>query len=110
MKIDCPIHYLFHIYCPGCGLTRMIISIFKLDFYQAFRYNPYIFILLVLFILYGIYALITYIITKKKPHISIKLLTGIAISLIVYMILRNIPLFDFLAPTQINYIISSIFY
>ena len=109
MKIDCPIHYLFHIYCPGCGLTRMIISIFKLNFYQAFRYNPYIFILLVLFILYGIYALIRYIITKKKTHISIKVLVGISISLIVYMILRNIPLFDFLAPTQINIIIFSIF-
>lgn len=109
MKIDCPIHYLFHIYCPGCGLTRMIISIFKLDLYQAFRYNPYIFILLVLFILYGIYVLIRYIFSKKKPHISIKVLIGIFISLIVYMILRNIPLFDFLAPTQINIIIFSIF-
>ena len=110
MILDCPIHYLFHIYCPGCGITRMIISIFKLNFYQAFRYNPYVFTLLVLFILYGIYALIRYIITKKRPHISIKLLVGIAISLIVYMILRNIPLFDFLAPTQINFIISNIFY
>ena len=88
----------------------MVISILNLDLYQAFRYNPYLFILLVLLIIYGIYSLIRYIITKKKPHINIKVLIGIAVSLIVYMVLRNIPLFDFLAPTEINFIISNIFY
>lgn len=110
MIIVCPIHYLFHIYCPGCGLTRMMISIFKLDFYQAFRYNPYVFILLNLFIIYLLYALIRYFITKKIPPINIKLIIGIVYSLLIYMVLRNIPLFDFLSPTQINIIITSIFY
>lgn len=106
----CPIHYLFHIYCPGCGLTRMILSIFKLDFYQAFRYNPYLFILFVLAIIYGIFWLLRYIVYKKKSHINVKLIIGIAYSLLAYMVLRNIPLFDFLAPTEINFIIFSIFY
>jgi len=106
---ECPIHSLFHIYCPGCGITRMFLSIFKLDFYQAFRYNPYIFILLVLAIIYGLYSIIRFTINKKKPHINIKIIIGIAYSLLAYMVLRNIPLFDFLAPTEINYIIFSIF-
>ena len=42
--IPCIFHKITHMYCPGCGLTRMIISIFKLDIYQAFRYNPLLFI------------------------------------------------------------------
>lgn len=106
----CPIHYLLHLYCPGCGLTRMFISIFKLDFYQAFRYNPYMFILLIVGIIYTIYSLIRYILYKKKTHINVKIIIGIAYSLLVYMVLRNIPLFDFLAPTEINFIIFNIFY
>ena len=110
MKLICPIHYLFHIYCPGCGLTRMIISIFKLDFYQAFRYNPYLFILFIFGIIYGLYSLIRLIFYKKRPHINIKIIIGIAYSLLIYMVLRNIPLFDFLAPTDINFIIIHIFY
>ena len=88
----------------------MIISLLKLDIYQAFRYNPYLFILLIIGIIYGLYCLLRYIITKKKTQINIKVLIGIAISLIVYMILRNIPLFDFLAPTEINCMIFNIFY
>lgn len=105
----CPIHYLLHLYCPGCGITRMFISLFKLDFYQAFRFNPYMFILLILAVIYGLFCLIKFIIYKKKPHINIKIIIGIAYSLLIYMVLRNIPLFDFLAPTEINIIISKIF-
>ena len=43
--VPCPINYVTGLYCPGCGITRMLFSIIKLDFYQAFRYNPLIFIL-----------------------------------------------------------------
>ena len=42
--IRCPIHEVTGFYCPGCGLTRMLTSMLKLDFYQAFRYNPLLFI------------------------------------------------------------------
>ena len=42
--IPCPIHYIFHIYCPGCGVTRMIKSMIELDFVSAFHYNQVLFI------------------------------------------------------------------
>ena len=48
--IGCPINKLFGIECAGCGLTRMFLAIFKFDFYQAFRFNPCMFILLVMFV------------------------------------------------------------
>ena len=44
----CVFKNLFDIECAGCGGTRMFLSILKLDFYQAFRYNPYVFSLLVI--------------------------------------------------------------
>lgn len=45
--IKIPCFYLLttgHI-CPGCGTTRMFLSMFKLDFVRAFQYNPASFIL-----------------------------------------------------------------
>ena len=50
--IPCLFHEITNLYCPGCGITRMFLSLFKLDFYQAFRYNPLVFILLILSIVY----------------------------------------------------------
>ncbi len=38
--ITCPIKFLTGISCPGCGMTRAIISLLKLDFYKAFYYHP----------------------------------------------------------------------
>lgn len=41
----CPFRFLFGISCPGCGMTRAIISIFKLDFISALYYNAFVFVL-----------------------------------------------------------------
>ena len=60
IKFDCIYRKLFNIYCPGCGVTRMIKSILKFDFYQAFRYNPLCFILFIISIPYFIYKTINY--------------------------------------------------
>lgn len=102
IKFECFYRAIFNIYCAGCGTTRMLKSIIKLDFYQAFRYNPLMFILLVLLCIYLIYNAILFI--KGKPIIkpSIKSLVIIFIILIIYMIFRNIPGFEYLRPTVIN--------
>jgi len=41
----CPIYTLFHIPCPGCGLTRASLSALRLDFKSALAYHPLFFIL-----------------------------------------------------------------
>lgn len=95
--IPCPIHKILHIYCPGCGITRMVLSIIKLDFYKAFKYNPFMFILLPFFVWY--YALYYYNwIQNKTFKINKKIWNTLLILAIIFMILRNIPAFDFLAP------------
>ena len=97
-KLNIPIPCLFHkltkLYCPGCGVTRMCVSIFKLDFKSAFSYNAYAFILLCLAIIYFIVCII-----KHKlliiPNLCIYIIIIIGI---IFAILRNIPYFSFLAP------------
>ncbi len=37
--IHCPVHYFTGFKCPGCGVSRMFISLMKLDFKSAFEAN-----------------------------------------------------------------------
>lgn len=37
--IPCPVHYFTGFKCPGCGVSRMFISLMKLDFKSAFEDN-----------------------------------------------------------------------
>lgn len=51
--IGCPIKFLTGISCPGCGMTRAVLSLLTLDFKAAFYYHPLFplaFILIAVFI------------------------------------------------------------
>lgn len=99
--IPCLFYEITGYYCPGCGITRVLFSLLKLDFYQAFRYNPLIFILI---IITGIYWLVKFIL-KKFINISIAIPNYVyyilLVIVIIFGILRNIPMFDFLSPTEL---------
>lgn len=94
ISIPCLFHYRTGLYCPGCGVTRMVFSIINLDFYQAFRYNPLLFILLFIYILIKIIEVFT----KQKIKLE-KFNYLLLFILITFGIMRNIPYFSFLAPT-----------
>ena len=94
--IPCIFHELTGFYCPGCGITRMFLSLFQFRFYQAFRYNPFVFVCLVGYLFYKI---IPYEIPKKYKSFFIN---SLLILTILFGILRNIPLFSFLKPTLIS--------
>lgn len=102
--IPCVFHELTGLYCPGCGVTRMIFSLLKLDFYQAFRYNNLIF----LFIPFILVCVIDFIIKKlnnKSDYLYQKTSDKVWIILLVitllFGVLRNIPIFDYLIPTMV---------
>ena len=101
INYSCPIHKFLKIYCPGCGGTRMLIEFFKGNFYQSFRWNPLLFIWFVILLIYFISFIIIYI--KKKVLLvpSRKLLVFIVVTLLLFMILRNIELFSYLIPTEV---------
>ncbi|OAB35296.1 DUF2752 domain-containing protein [Paenibacillus glacialis] len=94
--IPCVFNELTGFYCPGCGITRAVLSLLRLDVIQAFRYNPLVFILLPLYAMYFI--------TKKKkmPTLSNGIMALMLIMTLAFGVLRNIPMFDFLAPTIIR--------
>ena len=99
--IPCPFKFVTGFYCPGCGITRMLYSLLKLDFYQAFRYNPLLFILFPFFLFFFIEDIYSKIKNKtslynKVPNIIYIILL---IIIIIYGILRNI--LPYLAPTVV---------
>ncbi len=98
--IPCVFHELTGLYCPGCGITRLLFSLLELNFFQAFCSNPLVFILLILIILYLILKLIL-----KRFNINLTIPNYIyyflLIIVILFGILRNIPGFEFLTPLKL---------
>ena len=90
--LPCIFNKITGFYCPGCGMTRAVNSIFNFKFYQAFRFNALIFIMPIML---AIYCLLSY---KKKSKIAKHILIIMLIIAIGYGVLRNTPQFEFLAP------------
>ena len=91
----CPWRRDFNIYCAGCGGTRMLRSLMKLDFYQAFRYNALVFI-------YVLYVIIKKILGRCYYKIKDRDLIILFLVMLLFMTLRNIGAFSFLAPTKVR--------
>lgn len=102
--IPCIFFEITGLYCPGCGITRAIISLIKLDFIQAFRYNPLIIVVFPFLLIYIIYSTHCWLFDKKNSlhKIPNSILYIILIIIILFGILRNIPHFSYLAPTIIR--------
>lgn len=58
-NLPCPIKFITGISCPGCGMTRAVISLCKLDFDSAWHYHPLVFLLIPI-------AITIYILSVKK--------------------------------------------
>lgn len=98
ISIPCIFHEITNLYCPGCGITRMFKAILQLDFYQALRFNPLVFIYLIGYIIY----LFIEVILKKKIKLNNKFIIILLIITIIYGVIRNIPIFSYLQPTIIH--------
>ena len=101
-EIPCPWKTNFNIDCAGCGATRMVKALIKLEFYQAFRFNPFLFCLLIIIIIYLIYVLICKILRYDYYKIKSRDWIILLVLVILFMILRNISGFEFLKPTYIR--------
>ena len=84
---------MFGIECAGCGCTRILIAIMNLDFYQAFRFNPLLFILLVIGIIYFLYVLVCIIFEYKYLKINNSFWLVLMVIVILFAILRKIQLY-----------------
>ena len=104
IRIPCVYYELSGLYCPGCGMTRATFSLLQFDFYKAIRYNAFSIIIIPLVGLYiigGIYAWLfnkTNFMYNKIPPVIWIIFIG---TMLIYAVLRNMPEFAFLAPTNI---------
>ena len=99
--INCPIRQIFHVYCPGCGVSRMLLALTKFKFKEAFSYNQLAFILLPFLSILLVDYIISYLYDKPNKIIDkIPLWVYILISIIIvaFGIIRNLPEFYYLTP------------
>lgn len=98
----CPIRRYTGLSCTTCGVTRMIKEIITTgNLYQAFRYNPYMFIMMPVTIVISIVQTISYLKHGTLTKSYDKMLSIIVISAMAFGILRNIPMLYWLLPTKI---------
>lgn len=98
--IKCPIKRVTGLYCPGCGVTRMLVNLLDLEFYKAFRSNCAVFISLPFLVAFFGIRGYGYIKNGKPTYnLPMKIIVAVlTVGFLIFAILRNIPLFSFLSP------------
>lgn len=96
----CMIHLITGLYCPGCGVSRMCLSILQGDFYRAFRYNPMLFLILPLLGFYFIRQAVNYIRGVKWQMSNWESIVWkvLVVVLIIFGVVRNLPGMQALLP------------
>lgn len=96
--IPCVFHSVTGLKCPGCGVSRMIISLVHLDFAAAFHYNAALFVLIPVFLILAFSLICRYIrlgTQKLSRGQSITVIVMIVL-LVLFGIVRNLPGFEYL--------------
>ena len=95
--VECAFKNIFNLYCPGCGGSRALLYLFKLDFASAFFAYPPIYVLL-FFLVYLDARAVVAIIKNQEGYFSsfnLNILIIIPASILVFFILRNLALLCF---------------
>ena len=100
LGIPCVFNLITGLHCPGCGISRMFLSLASLDFKAAFGYNALIMIIGPFFLFFSLKYYIKYILTgnQKTSRFEDVLLVIALVLTIAFGVLRNLPAFSFLAP------------
>jgi hypothetical protein len=96
LAVPCPFYKLTGCYCPGCGITRAALSLLSGDVEQAFRYNALIFALAPLYLVYAIAK------RRRMPRTGNVMMAVMMTATLLFGLLRNLPDFQWLAPTAIR--------
>lgn len=101
VSYECTIWEYFGVYCAGCGATRMAIEIMHLNFYQAFRYNEFIMCTIPYVAYTYVKECVCYIRTGDVSEKALKKTVVYAVLLILFGIVRNMEMFNWLQPTEL---------
>lgn len=90
--IPCVFHTITGLDCPGCGVTRMCLSLLRLDFAAAYRYNAAILVLSPLGIAVAARQAWLYVKTghPKLSKIEMGIISFLIVALLVFGVWRNI--------------------
>ena len=91
IKIPCLFYLATGLQCPGCGITRMFVSIARGKLDMAFKFNPFLFVCLPLILLCVIYWETTYVLTGKATMGKLRFLPYLLlIAALLFGVLRNV--------------------
>ena len=91
IRIPCLFYELSGLKCPGCGVTRMMVSLSRMDFVAAFQYNPFLFVTGPFLLAYLAASEVKYVLHGNRNMGKWQLFLWIElILLLLYGILRNI--------------------
>ena len=90
--IPCPVRSVFRVYCPGCGVSRMLFHLVRFEFAQAFSANCLLFCLLPIAVFEAAFHAVRYIRTGNgrfsRPE-RVLLWTAVVL-LLLFGVIRNI--------------------
>ncbi len=65
----CPIWFVYHIHCPGCGLTRSLVELWRGHPWLSFRYHPAGLPLFLLCVLVAAGAILDWRLPRARPFV-----------------------------------------
>lgn len=100
ISIPCFFNKVTGFYCPGCGVSRMCLALLSFHIKEAFHYNPMVFCLLPLLVLYALRQCVRYVkgIKWQMSEWESRVWKILVTVLIIFGVLRNIPGITFLGP------------
>ena len=89
--IPCVFYEITGLKCPGCGISRMFISLAKLDFVSAFKYNSFVFVTGPFILAYFIFSEIKYVVSGSNKMGKWEIFLWVELFLaLAFAVLRNI--------------------
>ena len=89
--IPCPVRLITGFQCPGCGISRMLMSLVRLDLAAAFQYNPVVLLTLPIILFFVIRSDIDYVRTGKNSLDRYQpIWIAELVILLVFGVIRNI--------------------
>ncbi|MGN0407280.1 MAG: DUF2752 domain-containing protein [Bacteroides sp.] len=90
--IPCRFHEITGLSCPGCGISRMFVNMFRMQWHEAFMNNPAVFVLLPFMMAYVLRRLVIYVKSGmyRENAFTRCFIGAVLVILIIFGVVRNI--------------------